>query len=107
VDVNEYSKSFDSSFITGAKTCVQGVIAWVDGNPTVYKFYIEVSTDAQQWGTPVFTGQSSGNTTDYESYPCNEKQAKFVRVTVKDSSLGSPTGNSQAQISEIRVFSNA
>ena len=82
-------------------------IAWADGNPTVYKFYIEVSTDAQQWGTPVFTGQSSGNTTDYESYPCNEKQAKFVRVTVKDSSLGSPTGNSQAQISEIRVFSNA
>lgn len=82
-------------------------IAWADGNPTVYKFYIEVSTDAQQWGTPVFTGQSSGNTTDYESYPCNEKQAKYVRVTVKDSSLGSPTGNSQAQISEIGVFSNA
>ena len=37
-------------------------IAWADGNPTVYKFYIDVSTDAQQWGTPVFTGQSSGNT---------------------------------------------
>ena len=79
-------------------------IAWAGRNPTVYKFYIEVSTDNQNWGTPVFTGQSTGNTTAYESYPVNGNQAKWVRITVTDSGLG--TGNSIAQISEIRVFSN-
>ncbi|MEP6576273.1 MAG: hypothetical protein ABJB85_07595 [Nitrososphaerota archaeon] len=63
--------------------------------------------DNQNWGTPAFIGQSAGNVTDYESYVVNGSQAKFVRVTVTDSGLGSPTGISQAQISEIRVFSNA
>ena len=78
-------------------------IAWADGNPRVYKFYIEVSMDAQQWVTG-FTGQSTGNTTDYESYTLNGSQARYVRLNVTDSGIG--TGNSQAQISEIRVFSN-
>ena len=80
-------------------------IAWADGNPRVYKFYIEVYTDAQNWQS-AFNGKSSGSTTDYEPYTFNEIQAKYVTVTVTDSGLGSATGNSQAQISEIRVFSN-
>jgi hypothetical protein len=50
------------------------------------------------------SGQSTGTTTDYETYPVNGNQAKWVRVTVTDSGLG--TGNSIAQISEIRIFSN-
>jgi hypothetical protein len=79
-------------------------IAWGDGSARVYKFFIEVSTDNQNWGIPVFTGQSTGTTTDYETYPVNGDQAKWMRVTVTDSGLG--TGNSIAQISEIRVFSN-
>ena len=59
--------------------------------------------DAQQWVTG-FTGQGTGNTTDYESYTLNGSQARYVRLNVTDSGIG--TGNSQAQISEIRVFSN-
>lgn len=82
-------------------------IAWGEGNMRKYKFTIEVSTDNQNWGTPIFTDQSKGTTTDYESYVVPPTPTKFVRVTVTDSGLGSPTGNSQAQISEIRVFSNA
>jgi hypothetical protein len=59
-------------------------IAWADGNARVYKFYIEISTDGQNWQS-AFNGKSSGSTTDYEPYPFNGKQAKYVRVTVTDS----------------------
>ena len=48
-------------------------IAWADGNPRVYKFYIEVSTDAQNWQS-AFNGKSSGSITDFEPYTFNGMQ---------------------------------
>jgi hypothetical protein len=80
-------------------------IAWAEGNNRKYKFYIEVSPDAtgdQNWGTPVFTGESTGGTTSLEPYSVTAPPIKRVKITITESSPGPVP----IQISEIKVFSN-
>ena len=78
-------------------------VSWVGGNKC--KFRIEVSTDNLNWGTgPVNSGQSTGNTTSPESYTFVPNQARFVKITITESTPGAAA--SIAQISDIKVFSN-
>ena len=78
-------------------------IAWGEGNVRKYKFIIELSTDNQNWLQGA-SGQSTGNTTAYESYAVTPTPAQYIRITVTDSALG--TSSAQAQILEVKVFSD-
>jgi subtilisin len=76
-------------------------IAWADGTSRQYSFTISVSTDGSSF-TNVFSGKSSGTSTSSEKYTFAESQARYVKITVTQSHVGS--ASSIAQISEIDVF---
>jgi hypothetical protein len=76
-------------------------IAWADGNQRQYTFRIETSTDGSSFSN-VFSGKSSGTTTSPQKYSFDESPARYVRITITESHVGS--SNSIAQISEIDVF---
>jgi F5/8 type C domain len=79
-------------------------IAWFDGVSHQYRFNVSTSTDGNTF-TNVLTGTSTGTTTSPEKYTFTApQQARFVKVTITESTPGSP--NSIAQISEVDVFSN-
>ncbi|MGV8106330.1 MAG: discoidin domain-containing protein [Nitrososphaerota archaeon] len=92
-------------FITldlGASKSVCGVdIAWADGNLHPYRFDVSVSTDGTTF-TNVFSGTSTGTTTSPEKYNFQPAQARYVKITITESTAGSL--RSIAQISEIDVF---
>lgn len=100
-----WSTIFDDPFITlnlGTSKSVCGVdIAWADGNSHPYKFDVSVSTDGTSF-TKVFSGTSSGTTTSPEKYSIPPTQARYVKITITESTAGSQ--RSIAQISEIDVF---
>lgn len=77
---------------------VQNVsIAWYNGANRVNDFVVATSDDGTTF-TNVFSGESSGASTQLEGYDTNDKTAKYVKVTV--------TGNSQnnwASITELAV----
>jgi hypothetical protein len=81
-------------------------IAWAEGNVRTYNFNIQVSPDitGEQTWTSVFTGQSAGNSTAFESYAITPTptSAKRVKITITESI----PGPSPVQITEIKVFSN-
>ena len=86
----------------GAQKAVCSVdIAWTDGSSRQYSFIISVSTDGNSF-TNVFTGKSSGTTSSSQKYSFSEAQARYVRVTITQSTQGAV--NSIAQISEIDIF---
>jgi hypothetical protein len=89
--------------LTGLPPRVCGVdIAWADGNLHSYNFIISVSNDGTNF-VNVLSGSSRGTTTEPEKYVFpNQVEAKFVKVTITQSTPGSP--NSIAQISEINAF---
>jgi predicted MPP superfamily phosphohydrolase len=76
-------------------------IAWADGNQRQYSFTISLSGDDNSY-TTVFSGKSSGTTTSAQKYTFAETPAKYVKITITQSHVGS--SNSIAQISEIDVF---
>lgn len=76
-------------------------IAWADGNSHPYRFNVSVSTDGNNFSN-VLSGSSTGTTTTSEKYSFVPTQARFMKITVTQSTPGSP--NSIAQISEIDVF---
>jgi hypothetical protein len=92
-------------FITldlGASKSVCGVdIAWADGNLHPYRFDVSVSADGTTF-TDVFSGTSAGTTTSPEKYKFQPAQARYVKITITESTAGSQ--RSIAQISEIDVF---
>jgi hypothetical protein len=92
-------------FITldlGTSKSVCGVdIAWADGNSHPYKFDVSVSTDGTSF-TKVLSATSTGNTTSPEKYNFPPTQAKYVKITITESTAGAP--RSIAEISEIDVF---
>jgi len=97
-------KPWISVLLEGQKPICRVEIAWAEGNIRKYKFYIEVSPDAtgdQNWGTPVFTGQSAG-ITGFEPYSVTAPATKRMKITITESSPGPVP----IQISEIKVFSN-
>lgn len=76
-------------------------IAWTDGTSRQYNFLISVSTDGSSYAN-VFSGKSSGTTTSFEKYSFAENQARYVKITVTQSHVGSTS--SIAQISEVDIF---
>src|SRR3989442_9245405 len=67
----------------GALTAIDGVnIAWYLGSPVVNgpsRFDIQVSLDTITW-TTVFSGQSSGLTTQFEPYAFPPASCRYVRI---------------------------
>jgi hypothetical protein len=76
-------------------------IAWVGGN--AYKFNVDVSADNVTW-TNVLSNKQSGMTSSFETYTFAATQAKFLKITITESTPDASTV--LAQISEIRVFGN-
>jgi hypothetical protein len=62
---------------------------------------VSVSTDGTTF-TNVFSGISTGTTTSPEKYNFQPAQARYVKITITESTAGSL--RSIAQISEIDVF---
>ena len=79
-------------------------IAWTDGASRQYSFQISVSTDGSSY-TNIFSGKSSGTTASPQKYNFPETQARYVKITITQSHIGS--ASSLAQISEIDVFGKA
>src|SRR5438094_5944324 len=64
----------------GALTAIDGVnIAWYLGDSRSAHFDIQVSLDTVTW-TTVFSGQSSGLTTQFEPYAFPSVAARYVRI---------------------------
>ena len=77
-------------------------IAWTDGTSRQYSFVISTSTDGTTF-TNIFSGKSTGTTSSQEKYNFPDSSARYVRVTITQSTSGSTS--SIAQISEIDIFS--
>ena len=100
--VQQWSQPMDSESNLGAQKSVCSVdIAWTDGSSRQYSFIISVSTDGNSF-TNVFTGKSNGTSTSPQKYSFTEAQARYVRITITQSTQGAV--NSIAQISEIDIF---
>ena len=76
-------------------------IAWYRGNLRENTFTISVSNDGINF-TPLFSGQSSGETTGLERYNIPDTMGRFVRITVTDN-----TDNDWASITEVRINDGA
>lgn len=72
-------------------------IAFYNGDKRSTSFDIETSANATVW-TKVYSGQSSGSTAGYESFPFPQTQARYIRIT----GYGN-TSNTWNSISEIKV----
>jgi hypothetical protein len=72
-------------------------IAWYRGNLRENTFTISVSNDGINF-TPIFSGQSSGETTGLESYNVPDTMGRYMRITVTDNSE-----NNWASITEVRI----
>jgi poly(beta-D-mannuronate) lyase len=54
-------------------------IAWYEGNKRKSKFDLQTGDDGTNW-TTIYTGESSGTTTNYESYPVVTSSGRYLRV---------------------------
>lgn len=86
----------------GEQKIICGIdIAWYKGDQRVNDFVVAVSTDGTIYKT-VYSGESSGTTTDPESYDIPETPARYVRITVNGNS-----NNNWASITEIDVHGSS
>src|SRR5215207_4286788 len=76
-------------------------IAWWRGNFRVNTFTISVSNDGTNF-TPIFSGQSSGQTIGLERYDISDTFGRYMRITV----IGN-NENSWSSISEVRINGGA
>ncbi|WP_100406296.1 discoidin domain-containing protein [Bacillus solitudinis] len=60
-------------------TIEQVAIAWYEGDVRKSSFQIEMSTDGSEWNT-VYVGESSGNTTSFETYEIEPTSANYLRI---------------------------
>src|SRR6266487_4792876 len=72
-------------------------IGWYNGDTRQNNFVISVSADGTTF-TDVFTGKSSGTTTQIENYDFQDIDARYVKITVNGN-----TQNNWASITEIAV----
>ena len=73
-------------------------IAWYRGNERVINFTISASNDSQSW-KPIVMNSSSGTSSESESYDLPDIAARYLQITVTDSSL-----SDWVSISEAKVF---
>ena len=97
---NALNPWIQSTLVTQTSVCSVD-IAWADGGSRQYSFAISTSTDGSSFSN-VFTGKSSGTSTSPQKYSFTETPAKYVRITITQSTPGAT--NSIAQISEIDIF---
>jgi hypothetical protein len=76
-------------------------IAWYLGNQRTNNFVIATSTDGTTF-TNVFSGTSSGTTSNSEKYDIPATDARYVRVTVNGNSQ-----NNWASITELDIFTSS
>lgn len=76
--------------------CAVGV-AWYKGNQRRTFFTISASTDGSDY-QQIYTGSSSGTSTDFETYTISATSARYVRLTVNGNSV-----NEWASIAELRL----
>ena len=72
-------------------------IAWYRGNLRENTFTISVSNDGINF-RPIFSGQSSGETTGLERYNVPDTMGRYMRITVTDNSE-----NNWASITEVKI----
>ena len=84
-----------------SKTVCNVDIAWYRGNLRVNSFTISVSNDGVNF-VNIFSGKSSGSTTNFERYDFPDVDARYVRITVT-----SNTENNWASITEVAIYSRA
>jgi hypothetical protein len=72
-------------------------IAFTSGNLRTSYFDIAVSEDDIHWNT-LFSGNSCGNTADFEKFPFAARTARYVKIVGRQNSV-----NSWNSISEIRI----
>ena len=97
---NALNPWIQSTLVTQTSVCSVD-IAWADGSSRQYSFAISTSTDGSSFAN-VFTGKRSGTSTSPQKYSFTETPAKYVRITITQSTPGAT--NSIAQISEIDIF---
>jgi hypothetical protein len=79
-------------------TVGQVAIAWYLGNQREAVFDLEVSSDGVNW-TPVFSGVSSGTTTELETFSFSPAAARFVRYVGFGNS-----DNEWNSVTEMQIF---
>jgi hypothetical protein len=78
-------------------------IAWADGDGRKYKFDIDISSaDHSTWTNVLSNKESTGTTTGFETYTFQPKPAKYVKITINETTPGGVTV--VAQISELRYL---
>ncbi|MDB2407028.1 polysaccharide lyase family 7 protein [Jannaschia sp.] len=65
----------------GAEQTVRALqIAWYKGDSRRSEFTVQASTDGETFATLIPTRESDGGTNDFETYPVDPTQAKFLRI---------------------------
>jgi uncharacterized protein YjdB len=80
------------------QTVSKVALAWYNGNQRYFMFDIDLSEDGEHW-TKMYSGASTGMTSDYEVYEFPDTKARYVRIT--------GNGNSQnmfVSITETAIF---
>ena len=86
----------------GKRRTVSSVsIAWYSGNLRAYSFDIEVSDDGTKW-TKVYSGKSTATSLKQESYPFDDVEARYVRITGHGNS-----SNKWNSIAEVDIWGSA
>jgi poly(beta-D-mannuronate) lyase len=93
----------DGAFITfdlGPSQTVSYVkIAWYQGNTRTENFEIRTSSDGLAF-TTVWSGNSSGTTTNFETYDFTDVTTRYVRIV----GHGNSSGNGWNSVSELEVW---
>jgi len=83
---------------------VQGVgaieIAWGRGDIRSYEFEVATREQNNDNWTTVFSGNSAGNTLDFENYDISDSDARFIRVR----GLSNTAGSAWTNITEVQVI---
>jgi hypothetical protein len=98
---NEGAGSWITLDLGEKKTVCRADIAWYKGLMRVNDFVIAASTDGSSF-TNIYSGKSSGKTTFAEKYSFTETAARYIKITVNDS-----TDTDWASITEIDVYGYA
>jgi hypothetical protein len=78
-------------------------VAVHQGNARRNSFDLQLSTDNVSWVT-VFSGQSSGNTTQEEMYDFADQSARYVRYVGRGATLNAGGTSSWNSVSEVSLF---
>ena len=72
-------------------------LAFYQGHTRQNYFSIELSADGENW-TTVFDGESTGTTSDLESYPIAPTEAKYIRLNCRGHSQSTAGWNSLSEL---------